>query len=209
MPEHPVKPLIRLVDDEPDQLMSLSLLLEGEGWETASYQSAAAFFAGDTPSRPGCLILDVRMPDVTGLQMQAEMNRREYPLPIIFLTGHGDVDMAVQTMKDGAKDFLQKPVNPERLLTAVAKIVQDDLDQRAMPIDEAEWKKRFERLSSREQDVIRGAIKGLLNKQIALKMQISERTVQAHRNTAYRKLEVHSVADLAPLTVLFSRKVLS
>ena len=78
-----------------------------------------------------------------------------------------------------------------------------------MPIDEAEWKKRFERLSSREQDVIRGAIKGLLNKQIARKMQISERTVQAHRNTAYRKLEVHSVADMAPLTVLFSRGILS
>ena len=207
MAENTVKPLIRLVDDEADQLMSLSLLLEGEGWQTAAYQSAAAFFAGDTPSRPGCLILDVRMPDITGLQMQAEMNRRQYPL--IFLTGHGDVDMAVQTMKDGAKDFLLKPVDPERLLTAVAKIVQDDLDQRSMPIDEAEWKKRFERLSSREQDVIRGAIKGLLNKQIARKMQISERTVQAHRNTAYRKLEVHSVADMAPLTVLFSRGILS
>ncbi len=208
MTETKVKPLVRLVDDEPDQLMSLSLLLEGEGWETATYLSAHAFFTGDTPSRPGCLILDVRMPDITGLQMQAEMNRREYPLPIIFLTGHGDVDMAVQTMKDGAKDFLLKPVSPERLLTAVAKVVQDDLDQRAMPIEEAEWKKRFGRLSAREQEVIRLAVKGLLNKQIARKLQISERTVQAHRNTAYRKLEVHSVAELAPLTVLFSRKAL-
>ena len=200
-----VKPLVRLVDDEPDQLEALAMLLEGEGWETAAYRSAREFLTGDTPSRPGCLILDVRLPGMSGLELQAEMKRREYPLPILFLYGHGDIDMAVQTLKLGAKDFLQKPVQPERLLTAVATVVQQDLDQRAMPIDEDAWKARFSALTEREADIIRGVTQGLLNREIARKMHISERTVQAHRLSAYRKLGVHSVAELAPLTVLFER----
>lgn len=200
-----VKPLVRLVDDEPDQLEALAMLLEGEGWETAAYTSAREFLTGDTPSRPGCLILDIRMPGMSGLELQAEMNRREYPLPILFLSGHGDIDIAVQTLKSGAKDFLQKPVQPERLFTAVAKVVQDDLDQRAMPIDEEAWQSRFASLTEREADIIRGVVRGELNREIARHLHISERTVQAHRLSAYRKLDVHSVADLAPLTVLFER----
>ena len=202
-------PLIRIVDDDEDHLASLSLLLEGEGWQTQCSRSAREFLVTDMPSRPGCLILDVRMPGMSGLELQEEMNRREYPLPIIFLTGHGEVDMAVQALKAGAKDFLQKPVQPERLLTAVASVVQKDLDQRAMPIDEETWKARFHQLTDREADIIREAIRGRLNRQIALHLGISERTVQAHRLSAYRKLEVHNVADLAPLTVMLERGLLA
>ena len=92
------KPLVRIVDDDPDQLASLEIMLSAEGWDVACYERASDFFAEDTPSRPGCLILDVRMPEISGLEMQEELNRREYPLPILFLTGHGDVDMAVHTL---------------------------------------------------------------------------------------------------------------
>ena len=194
------KPLVRIVDDDPDQLASLEIMLSAEGWDVACYERASDFFAEDTPSRPGCLILDVRMPEISGLEMQEELNRREYPLPILFLTGHGDVDMAVHTLKKGAKDFLLKPVDAPRLLTSVATIVQEDCDQRAMPLDSAAWKRKFRELTY--------VASGLLNRQIAERLGISERTVHAHRLSAYRKLNVHNVADLAPLTVLFVRKEL-
>lgn len=202
------KPLVRIVDDDPDQLASLEIMLSAEGWDVACYERASEFFAEDTPSRPGCLILDVRMPEISGLEMQEELNRREYPLPILFLTGHGDVDMAVHTLKKGAKDFLLKPVDAPRLLTSVATIVQEDCDQRAMPLDSAAWKRKFRELTEREQEIVRYVASGLLNRQIAERLGISERTVHAHRLSAYRKLNVHNVADLAPLTVLFVRKEL-
>lgn len=202
------KPLVRIVDDDPDQLASLEIMLSAEGWDVACYERASDFFAEDTPSRPGCLILDVRMPEISGLEMQEELNRREYPLPILFLTGHGDVDMAVHTLKKGAKDFLLKPVDAPRLLTSVATIVQEDCDQRAMPLDSAVWKRKFRELTEREQEIVRYVASGLLNRQIAERLGISERTVHAHRLSAYRKLNVHNVADLAPLTVLFVRKEL-
>lgn len=202
------KPLVRIVDDDPDQLASLEIMLSAEGWDVACYERASDFFAEDTPSRPGCLILDVRMPEISGLEMQEELNRREYPLPILFLTGHGDVDMAVHTLKKGSKDFLLKPVDAPRLLTSVATIVQEDCDQRAMPLDSAAWKRKFRELTEREQEIVRYVASGLLNSQIAERLGISERTVHAHRLSAYRKLNVHNVADLAPLTVLFVRKEL-
>lgn len=202
------KPLVRIVDDDPDQLASLEIMLSAEGWDVACYERASDFFAEDPPSRPGCLILDVRMPEISGLEMQEELNRREYPLPILFLTGHGDVDMAVHTLKKGAKDFLLKPVDAPRLLTSVATIVQEDCDQRAMPLDSAAWKRKFRELTEREQEIVRYVASGLLNRQIAERLGISERTVHAHRLSAYRKLNVHNVADLAPLTVLFVRKEL-
>lgn len=130
MAQMPVKPLIRLVDDEVDQLAALEMLLVGQGWDVASYTGAKEFLTSDMPSRPGCLIVDVRMPGISGLELQDEMNRREYPLPIIFLTGHGDIEMAVHTVREGARDFLQKPVDPEKLLKTVAWVVQEDCDRR-------------------------------------------------------------------------------
>ncbi len=208
MAEMPIKPLIRLVDDEVDQLTALEMLLSGQGWEVASYTSAREFLINDMPSRPGCLILDVRMPGVSGLELQDEMNRREYPLPIVFLSGHGDIEMAVHTVREGARDFLQKPVDPEKLLKTVAWVVQEDCDRRAMPIDEKAWKERYALLTDRERDIIRLVAQGKLNRQIALKLGISERTVQVHRLSAYRKLDVHNVASLAPLSVMFQRGLL-
>lgn len=139
------------------------------------------------------------MPGITGLELQQKMNEWKYPLPIIFLTGHGEIYMAVRTLKLGAKDFLTKPVNPERLLTSLAFVVDHDLKEREMGIDEAEWRKRLEQLTERELSVIRLAVRGLLNREIAEALGISERTVQAHRLSAYRKLGAHNAADLSPL----------
>ena len=199
------KPLSRIVDGEADQRQSLELMLSMEGWEVAAYDSARAFFSADMPSRPGCLILDVRMPDITGIEMQAMMRERQYPLPIIFLTGHADVDMAVHVLKLGAKDFLQKPVQSDRLLTAIATVVQADLDQRACPIDEACWLKRYATLTEREKEIIVQVAAGRLNREIGERLGISEKTVHIHRQSAYKKLDAHNVADLAPLTVLIER----
>ncbi len=200
-----IRPLIRALDDDPDQLVSLDMLLSSEGWDVAVYDNARDFYVNDTPSRPGCLILDVRMPEVSGLEVQEELARRGIDLPIIFLTGHGDIDMAVFAVRSGAKDFLTKPVQPEKLLSAVARVVQEDLDRRQLGKGEDEWKEKFASLTDREKEIIRWAAQGFMNKRIALKLDISERTVQAHRLSAYKKLGTHSVADLAPLTVLIER----
>lgn len=199
------KPLIRVVDDEEDQLISIEMMLAAEGWQAACFRSAEEFLKADTPSRPGCLILDVRMPGISGIEVQRVLNERKYPLPVVFLTGHADVDMAVHALKSGAKDFLQKPVEADRLLTTIAEVVQNDLDRRAAPINEEDWLARFAALTEREQTVIKLAASGLLNRQIGERCGISERTVHAHRLSAYRKMDVHSVADLAPITVLIKR----
>ena len=119
------KPLVRIVDDDASFRKSLSFLLACEGYEIESYASAADFLRSDRPSIPGCLILDVRMPDISGIALQHELNRRANSLPIIFLTAHGEVDMAVQSMHDGAFDFQQKPIDPPKLLTAVARAIKN------------------------------------------------------------------------------------
>lgn len=201
------KPLIRIVDDDASQRASLEMLLLGEGWDAVGYTGAAAFLSHDNPSRPGCLILDVRMPEMSGIELQQQLKARRYPLPVIFLTGHGDIDMAVHVLKQGAKDFLQKPVDAKKLLTAIANVVQQDLDQRNLPINSDDWIRLMGELTAREQQIILLAAMGLLNREISERLCISSRTVQAHRLSAYKKLKVHCVADLAPIAVLIKRGV--
>ena len=176
-----LKPLIRIVDDDLDQRIGIEMMLTAEGWECVSYGSAKDFLTGDTPSRPGCLILDVRMPDISGIEMQALLKQRQYSLPIIFLTGHGDVDMAVHVLKLGAKDFLQKPVEPARLLSAISTVVQEDLDQHSCPINESQWLELIESLTEREREIIIWVAQGKLNREIADLLKISDRTVHVHR----------------------------
>lgn len=201
-------PLIRVVDDEAAQRQSIETLLMCEGWEVATYSCARAFLENDDPARPGCLILDVRMPEISGIELQRELKARRHRLPIIFLTGHGDIDMAVHVLKEGAKDFLQKPLDGVRLLTSIASVVQEDLDQRAQPIDVEGWLTKLDALTDREYQIILLAANGLLNREIAERYGISERTVHTHRRSGYLKLGVHSVADLAPVTVLAKRGLL-
>ncbi|MCF0253705.1 MAG: response regulator transcription factor [Duodenibacillus sp.] len=192
-------PLIRVVDDDPDVRESLELLLMGEGWDVQCFDGGRAFLAGDMPSRPGCVLLDVRMPEMTGLELQEILRERGYPVPIIFLTGHGDVEMAVAALKTGAENFLMKPFQADKLLVAIGKAVEADLKRRRIGGDEADWKARLAGLTDRETKVIELAMRGLLNREIGEALAISERTVHAHRRSAYKKLGVHTAAELAPL----------
>lgn len=120
--------IVRVVDDDPDVRRSWQFVIEGEGWNVLTYASALEFLEKDSPFTPGCLVLDVRMPGMSGIELQHEMKLRGDTLPIIFISAHGDIDMAVKTMKDGADDFLSKPVTPERLLDAIEKAVKRDAE---------------------------------------------------------------------------------
>lgn len=171
--------IVRVVDDDPDVRRSWQFVIEGEGWNVLTYASALEFLEKDSPFTPGCLVLDVRMPGMSGIELQHEMKLRGDTLPIIFISAHGDIDMAVKTMKDGADDFLSKPVTPERLLDALEQA-----------------RAAFRRLSAREQEVATGVARGLLNKQIAYELNISEKTVIAHRSSLCKKLGARTAADI-------------
>ena len=173
-----LKPLIRIVDDNQAILNSLTFMLTCEGYEVASFSSAEAFLAGDTPSREGLLILDVQMPGLSGLELFKVLNMRAYKLPIIFLTAHADVDMAVAAMREGACDFHQKPINPETLLPAIARGLE-------------------KALTEREEQICRLVAKGLVSREIAERLVISQRTVDHHRTAALSKLNIREPAELA------------
>ncbi len=192
-------PLIRIVDDELSMRKALTILLEMEGWKVKTYSSAKEFLAEDAPSVPGCVILDVSMPHMTGLQLHSLLAEREYETPIIFLTGHGDIDMAVDSMKKGAVDFLQKPLNEERLLSAVAKAVDWDLSHRGWTVSPEEEAERYASLSKREKEVINLVANGLINKEIAQRLGLSERTIEVHRLSATKKLKLNAPAEIATL----------
>ncbi len=190
-------PLVRIVDDDRDLRESLEFMLECEGYDVKSYASAREFLADDMPTRIGCLILDVRMPELTGLQLQEILNARAERLPIVFLTAHGDIDMAVQTMRDGACDFQQKPVRAETFLPAVARAVEKDRLRRSGAEDIAAEIAAYRRLSERERQVLRLVSQGLTSQAVADRLGISKRTVDHQRTDALKKLSVRSPAELA------------
>lgn len=191
------KPLIRVVDDNPAILSSLSFMLSCEGYEVASFQSAEAFLAGDVPSREGLLILDVQMPGLSGLELFKVLNLRAYKLPIIFLTAHADVDMAVAAMREGACDFHQKPINPETLLPAIARGLEKARLLKSGLGDIKDDVGRFKELTDREEQICRLVAKGLVSREIAERLQISQRTVDHHRTSALSKLNIREPAELA------------
>lgn len=194
--------LIRIVDDDTDLAESLKFLLETEGWTAVCYSSAEDFLTGDAPSVPGCILLDIRMCGMSGLELQEEMKNRDIKLPIIFLTGHGDLDIAVEAMKFGAKDFLQKPVKAEKLIQSISAVLNQVSEERNFGESLDYWKEKFSLLSDREKEVIKLAAQGLLSQEIGERLSISTRTVHTHRLNAYKKLGVHNVAELAPIAVL-------
>lgn len=191
-------PLVRIVDDNPDVLDSLSFLLRSEGYEVAAYSGADAFLREDQPSRPGCLILDVRMPETSGLELQYILNARRIWIPVIFLTAHGNVDMAVEAIQEGAFDFQQKPVNPTKMLSAVSRAILTDLKRRGLTIsDEKTGPSRLDVLTRRERAVLQLASQGLTSREIAEELQISRRTTEHYRADGLRKLNVKTAAELA------------
>ncbi|WP_074009424.1 response regulator transcription factor [Duodenibacillus massiliensis] len=194
-----LKPLVRVIDDDDAMRRSWAFLIEDEGWDVVTYSDALDFIASNDFQRPGCLVLDVRMPRMSGLELQDKMQELGIDLPIIFISGHGDIDMAVRTLKQGASDFLQKPVDDQRLLTAIGNAVMKNLNHRRTEMELSDFRKSLEQLTQREREVIRMVAQGMSNKQVAENLGISEKTVQVHRGSAYRKLDLHNAAEIARL----------
>jgi FixJ family two-component response regulator len=188
--------IVFVVDDDVSVRESVELLIEFAGWQPETFASAKDFLARPRISTPCCLVLDVSLPDLNGLELQKLIASERTDMPIIFITGHGDVPMTVQAMKAGAVEFLTKPFDDEVLLSAIrhalkrsAAVLDDQAETTAM-------RNTYESLTPREQDVMRLVVAGMLNKQIGLTLGISEITVKAHRGKVMQKMKADSVADL-------------
>jgi FixJ family two-component response regulator len=190
------RPLVRIVDDDPDVRMALAELLESVGIDAATFASTREWLESGEVDRPGCLILDVRMPGSSGLDLQHHLARSGDPKPIIFLTGHGDIPMTVQAMKAGAVDFLTKPVRDQTLLDAVTTGIERDLAQRANATAVRRHLDLLAMLTPRERQVLAEVARGRLNKQIAFDLGISQITVKLHRSNVMRKMQANSVGEL-------------
>ena len=189
-------PLIRIVDDEAIVREALSFLLACKGWQSVAYASAEAFLADARPGVPGCLLLDIRMPGMSGIELQQRMKTASLDIPVIFVTGNADVETAVMTLKAGALDFLQKPVDGEKLDEAIRSAVGLSLERlRGQPAPDV-LERTLEEMSPREKEVLARLREGLTNRDIAERLGLSERTVQGHRNNLYRKLRVHNLSQL-------------
>jgi len=193
------KPTVFVIDDDPSVLKSLGRLLKSLGFDTETFASAELFLARKHYDGAGCIVLDVRMPGLSGMDLQDELSKADYSMPIIFITGHGNIPMSVQAMKKGAVNFLAKPFDDEELLQAVREAIEKDRRAKAERAEVHDALKLIEQLTPREQDVLRYVITGMLNKQIALKLDIAEKTVKVHRGRIMEKLCVDSVADLVRL----------
>ena len=194
-----VRPLVRLVDDDVEFLRSQKFFLETFLPEVRTWESAEAFLAEDDLARPGCLVLDIRMSGMSGLELQRLLEMRRSTLRIIFLSAHGDIGTAVHAMRHGALDFLEKPVEPEVLLEKVRKAVDDSMNDFAHEREIHQIEARLLSLTGREREVIDLAIEGLQNKEIAEKLGISVTTVKMYRSHAFIKLDVNSPLAAANL----------
>lgn len=191
-----IKVLVRIVDDDSDLRAAIRFLLESEGWEVADYYSAADFLLNDDTKIPGCLILDVRMPEMTRVELQSELKQHVREIPIVFLSAHGDIEMAVKTLHEGAVDFLTKPVQEDKLVPVISRAVKLDLIKRGLSFDHEKTKERFRELTEREKQIVLLLTKGLLNREVGERLGISTRTVEVHRARAFKKLELHTISEL-------------
>jgi FixJ family two-component response regulator len=196
----PLGPTVFIVDDDEPVRKAVSRLLRSAGIAVAVFASPREFLAQYDPASPGCLVLDITMPEVDGLQLQATLGEKGSILPIIFLTGHGDVSKSVQAMKRGAFDFLSKPVKDKDLLTAVRAAIERNAVARLDQAKLSEIRARLDTLTPREREVLEQVVSGKLNKQIAGDLGITEATVKMHRAHVMEKMKVQSVAELARLT---------
>jgi two-component system response regulator FixJ len=198
----PAEQTVSIIDDDAGVRDSLKVLLESNGYEVDDYESAEAFLEERQPRDVGCLLLDVRMPGMDGLSLQEMLTARRESPPIILITGHGDIAMAVRAMKAGAVDFLEKPFNHEDLLAAVRRALESKNSGGRRNDDYAlEAVVRLESLTAREMDVVRHLLAGRANKQIAYELGISPRTVEIYRARAMQKTEVGSLAELVRLAL--------
>lgn len=193
-------PRIFIVDDDAAFSKSLARLVKSIGFEVETYTSAEEFLETRPYKGPSCLLLDVRMPGLTGPVLQRELANRNITIPVIFLTAHGDVPTGVKAMKDGAIDFLLKPVEEKKLFKAIDKALDKDMQLKKELKEIDKINHLLASLTPREHEILRWIITGMLNKQIAFSLKIAERTVKAHRSQVMQKLNVVSVAELVRLT---------
>ena len=189
-------PVVYVVDDHPDVRDGLKALFESVGLRSETFGSTAEFLKGSRADQPSCLVLDVRLPGLSGLDFQTELSKAQIDTPIIFITGHGDIPMSVKAMKAGAIEFLTKPLREQDLLDAVRLALDADRAQREQNAKTAGLRTRFDELSQREQEVMRLVCSGLMNKQAAAEMGVSEVTVKVHRHNLMRKLGAKSLPEL-------------
>lgn len=190
------RPLVILVDDDDSVREALLDLIQSVGLDAISFTSTRDLLGAELPDRPGCLVADVRMPGVSGLDLQHRLAESGDAKPIVFITGHGDIPMSVQAMKAGAVDFLTKPVRDQTLLDAIAAGIERDIRQRERSRIVKEHLSKLARLTPRERQVLREVAAGRLNKQIAFDLGISEITVKLHRGNVMRKMHLNSVGEL-------------
>ena len=194
-----MSPTVYVVDDEDVILRSLAELLEGEGFAVRTFASAEEFMASCSPEASGCILLDVRLPGLDGLQAQEALQARGIAMPVIFLTGHGDVPMSVRAMKAGAFDFLQKPARADTLVARVHAALRRDEQRRAGRAAGADARAQLERLTRRERDVLALLLRGRTNKQVAKEMGISPRTAEVHRRNILHKTRAGNLLELDAL----------
>jgi two-component system response regulator FixJ len=202
----PHEATIFIVDDDEGMRRALGTLLGTIGYKTALFALPGEFLARFNADEPGCLILDIRMPDMSGLEVQQQLNRSGAMLPVIFITGHGDVPMAVQAIKEGAFQFIQKPFRHQELLDHVNHALQFDRDNRKDLSLRAEVQRRWETLTSRERQVLDKVVEGEANKVMAIDLGLSERTVEIHRAKGMEKMGARSVAHLVKMCLTLREK---
>ena len=190
------EPTVHVVDDDGPFLLAMSRLLRASGFAVKTYVSASAFLAQREADEPGCVVADLQMPEIGGLDLQAALARARHPLPLLFLTGHADTASTVRAMRGGAEDFLEKRAPKEQLLEAVQRALARDARERAERARRDDVRSRFKAISPREREVLGHVLQGRLNKQIAGDLGIHERTVKVHRKSIMTKLGVRSVATL-------------
>ena len=195
----PAVPIVHVVDDDEGMRRALTLLLSTVGYKTLAFANPDDFLAQFDPDTHGCLVLDIRMPGMSGLELQRHLNRTGSMLPVIFISGHGDVPMAVQAMKEGAFEFIQKPFRDQDLLDSINHALQQDTENRSHVARRADVVRRIESLTPRERQVMAMVVDGSANKVIAIDLNLSERTVEIHRAKVMEKMGARSVAHLVKL----------
>jgi two-component system, LuxR family, response regulator FixJ len=198
------KPVVYVVDDDDGMRQALTALMTTVGYKAIPFARPTEFLAKYDANQSGCLVLDVRMPEMSGLEVQQQLNRAGSLLPVILVTGHGDIPMAVQAMKDGAFDFLQKPFRDQELLDRINAALKQDAENRAIVERHADLKRRAESLSPREREVMGLVVDGRANKVIAIDLGLSERTVEIHRSNVMEKMGARSVAHLVKMHLTLS-----
>ena len=190
------QPIVFVVDDDPSMRRALTNLFESVGLRVEAFGSAPDILQSRPPEVPSCLVLDIRLPGLSGLDLQADLAKANIHTPIIFITGHGDIPMTVRAMKGGAVDFLTKPIRDQEILDAVQAAIERDRKRRDLEKTVSNFRSRFESLSSRERDVLCLVTSGLMNKQVATELGLAEITVKIYRGQIMRKMGAKSLADL-------------